>query len=529
MVSPRWLLAATILLSITPATAASAAPSWSAADAPGTAATQTSVAYDGAGNATAAWIQTDSTGTSVWTARRAAGATTFGAATRLSAAVTSGTAMADKPQLAVDAAGNAIGAWVGQRPTGALDVITVATRPGASGTWSAAQAASDTSLDSLDPTVGFSATGQAVLAYDQSPSSGYAVVRVANVATATGAITQAQTVSSSSVAVTDPHLAFNASGAGELVWKETTYSFSPPYTGKSVLQGSYRAAGAATFPTGTLIYNSSPQPNAVSDARVALADNGTAAVAWSTTDTNSGAPLAIAVSTRALGAASWGGIYLSRTGATQPRLTVSGQGGFVAAYVQGPTDGSATDTGTVRAARMAPGTTSWAAAADVSASGVAGTAPQLGAGPQGTTIATWVSRPGSGDTVQAAALAAGSSTFIAPQDLDATGGTTGTPGVAVDPNGNALAVWGRSGTTARAASLDGSTVVAPAPTPTPTPNPSSTPTPTPTPDPGSPSAPGTTTSTPGTGSGTGSGTTTTVTTPQLPTPSPTASAAGTRA
>jgi hypothetical protein len=79
---------------------------------------------------------------------------------------------------------------------------------------------------------------------------------------------------------------------------------------------------------------------------------------------------------------------------------------------------------------------------DLSAAGQDSYDPQVAVDGHGNAIAVWSRSNGTNLIVQAAARAAGGS-FGAPQDLSAAGQKAGFAQVAVDGHGNAIAVWSR--------------------------------------------------------------------------------------
>ena len=85
----------------------------------------------------------------------------------------------------------------------------------------------------------------------------------------------------------------------------------------------------------------------------------------------------------------------------------------------------------------------WLAPQDLSAAGQDAYDPQVAVDGQGNAIAVWSRFDGTNFIVQAAVRAAGGS-FGAPQDLSAAGQDAHVPEAAVDGQGNAIAVWSRS-------------------------------------------------------------------------------------
>ncbi|MGZ6638599.1 MAG: hypothetical protein ACXVII_37790 [Solirubrobacteraceae bacterium] len=118
-------------------------------------------------------------------------------------------------------------------------------------------------------------------------------------------------------------------------------------------------------------------------------------------------------------------------------MAVDGQGNAIAVWQR--SDG--TNTIVQAAARAAGG--SFGAPQDLSAAGQKAGFPEVALDGQGNAIAVWQRFDGTNFIMQAAVRAAGGS-FGAPQDLSAAGQTANDPQVAVDGRGNAIAVWSRS-------------------------------------------------------------------------------------
>jgi len=86
----------------------------------------------------------------------------------------------------------------------------------------------------------------------------------------------------------------------------------------------------------------------------------------------------------------------------------------------------------------------WIAPADLSAPGHSSASPDVAIDPQGNAVAVWSSRlPGAERRVQAALRPQGGG-WQAPVDLSAAGQDAGAPHVAVDAQGNAVVAWVRS-------------------------------------------------------------------------------------
>src|ERR1051325_6115370 len=82
-------------------------------------------------------------------------------------------------------------------------------------------------------------------------------------------------------------------------------------------------------------------------------------------------------------------------------------------------------------------------APDLSAAGQNASSPQVAIDPAGDAVAVWTRFNGTNTIIQSASRPAGGA-WSAPLDLSAAGQNASSPQIAVDPAGNAVAVWTRS-------------------------------------------------------------------------------------
>ena len=170
-------------------------------------------------------------------------------------------------------------------------------------------------------------------------------------------------------------------------------------------------------------------------SQVAVDGQGNAIAVWSRFD---GTNFIVQAAARAAGGSFGAPQDLSAAGqgAFNPQVAFDGQGNAIAVWHR--FDG--TNTIVQAAARAAGG--SFGAPQDLSAAGQKASFPEVAVDGQGNAIAVWRRFDGTNFIVQAAARAAGGS-FGAPQDLSAAGQKAGFPEVAVDGQGNAIVVWQR--------------------------------------------------------------------------------------
>jgi hypothetical protein len=130
-------------------------------------------AFDAAGNAVVVWTQYENNRNDIWAARYTAAAATWSAPLRLSAAAA--VADANVPDVAVDAAGNAVVVWhQGDGRVNHFDVWS-AVYSAAADAWAAPVLQNDTSFSAGNPHLAFNAAGQGIVAWEQQQSDGTTV------------------------------------------------------------------------------------------------------------------------------------------------------------------------------------------------------------------------------------------------------------------------------------------------------------------------------------------------------------------
>jgi hypothetical protein len=119
-----------------------------------------------------------------------------------------------------------------------------------------------------------------------------------------------------------------------------------------------------------------------------------------------------------------------------PQIAVDPAGNAVAIWVRFD------DTETITQAATRPFGGDWTTPVDLSATGGNGKTPQVRVDPAGNAVAVWDWDASSGHFIQASALPFGSSSWTPPVNLNISLlDTNPNPHVAVDPAGNAVAVW----------------------------------------------------------------------------------------
>lgn len=209
------------------------------------------------------------------------------------------------------------------------------------------------------------------------------------------------------------------------------------------LAGPATAAPAWLTPT-----NLSALGRDAAEPQLAVDAAGDTVAVWSRSD---GSHTIIQASARPAGGAWSSPVDLSAAGrsATQPQVAVDAGGRVVAVWVR---DNGAHKV--IQGASKPPGG-GWTSAPDISDSERSAVEPDVAVDPAGNAIAVWSRFDGSDDIVQAAVLPpASGSAWSKPMDISTAGEDAEEPQVAVDGAGNAVAVWSRlegSNTIAQAA------------------------------------------------------------------------------
>ena len=396
-----------------------AAPAWLAPQdlsAAGQDAYDPQVAVDGQGNAIAVWSRFDGTNLIVQAAARAAGGS-FGAPQDLSAAGQK----AGFPEVAVDGQGNAIAVW--SRFDGTNFIVQAAARA-AGGSFGAPRDLSAAGQKAGFSQVAVDGQGNAIAVWSRFDGTNFIVQAAARAAG--GSFGAPQDLSAAGQGAFNPQVAVDGQGNAIAVWHRFDVGTN------TIVQAAARAAGGSFGAPQDL---SAAGQNA-SFPEVAVDGQGNAIAVWRRFD---GTNFIVQAAARAAGGSFGAPQDLSAAGqkAGFPEVAVDGQGNAIAVWQR--FDG--TNFIVQAAARAAGG--SFGAPQDLSAAGQTANDPQVAVDGQDNAIAVWSRSNGTNTIVQAAARAAGGS-FGAPQDLSATGQDAHVPEVAVDGQGNAIAVWSRS-------------------------------------------------------------------------------------
>ncbi len=98
----------------------------------------------------------------------------------------------------------------------------------------------------------------------------------------------------------------------------------------------------------------------------------------------------------------------------------------------------------VQAAVRQASSGAWQAPVDLSVAGQSAVGPQVALDPQGNAVVVWSRFSGTHEIIQSTVRPAASGVWQAPVDISVDGEDAASPQVALDPQGNAIAVWSRS-------------------------------------------------------------------------------------
>jgi hypothetical protein len=326
------------------------------------------------------------------------------------------------PQVAVDPAGDAVVVW--ERSDGTYRIIETSTRA-AGGGWLPPQGLSTGGQNAFSPQVAADSAGDAVAVWDRYNGSNYLVEAATRMA---GADWQAPVeLSATGQDGLFPQIALDSAGDAVAVWDTRKGS-------DYVIEAATRAAGGA-WQTGEEI--SAPGKDLEEPhARVAVDPAGDAVAAW---ERYNGANYIVEAATKTSGAP-W---------LPAQELSAAGQDAFSADVAVDPAGNAAAvwqrSNGTnqiIETATRTPGAL-WLPAKELSAAGENAFGAHVAVDQAGNAVAGWIRSNGTNSVVEAATRAPGAP-WLPAEELSAAGQDASGLQVALNPAGDAVAVWTRS-------------------------------------------------------------------------------------
>lgn len=398
------------------------------------------IVLDGDRAGMAVWVRTEGTRVTLWASRYAVDGT-WQPARQIDAALVGAPS---EPRMAVDAAGNAIVVWLISHQ----GRINVATNRFAifDGQWGAARLLQrDIEADAASPRVAMTADGNAVAVWSQPPAIGGRAQIFSNTYVVDVDWTDNIRAVAEAVGLepsVNPQLALDAQGNATVVWQRMAASLA----GRDLWSSTLAADADAWGPVMDLrpqigVPGSSESPN------LAVSADGTAMVIWQLVGNNGST--AIVSRRHAPGAAAWEPTAVVVEPGTlapaNPWLALAADGHALAVWDQIAADAQGR---TIMASRFNPapaaGVKPWGAAANLErVRGGISTAPRLAMDADGNALAVWNQLDGNRTSVLSARYQASASAWT-PTGRRLQANETASGGgvrVALRPEGTAVAIW----------------------------------------------------------------------------------------
>jgi len=341
---------------------------------------------------------------------------------------------AEEPDVAIDAAGNAVALW--RRHDGSKYIVQAAMRP-AGGAWQSPVNLSAAGETAKEPQLALDAAGNAVAVWTRH--DGLDFIAQAAVRPAGGTWQGPDDLSLAGQDAEEPQVAVGPGGEAVAVWSRYDGS-------RFVVQSARRPAGGAwQEPLDVSLAGQNAE-----EPQVALDLAGNALAVWSRFD---GAKDVVQAAVQAA-AGAWGArADLSTTGqnAIEPELAVGPGGNAVAVWTR---ENSPTE---VIQGSSRPAGGSWESAVQLSSPGHDAEAPQVSLDPGGNAMAVWSRTDATPRVIEGAERPLGGG-WLPPRAISVIGLNANEPEVASDAVGNDVAVWFRengANTIVQAAGFDG--------------------------------------------------------------------------
>jgi plastocyanin len=288
--------------------------------------------------------------------------------------------------------------------------------------WLAATDLSAAGRSAEDPQVAVAPAGDAVAVWTRFDGA-HTVVQAA-VRQAGGSWVPSGNLSVAGRDAEEPDVGMDAAGNAIAVWRRHDGS-------KYIVQSATRPAGGAWQAPVDL----STAGETAKEPELAVDTAGDAVAVWTRFD---GLDFVVQAAARPAGGGWQGPLDLSAAGrdAEEPQVAIDPSANALALWSRD--DGSRF---VVQSSRRVAG--AWEKPLDVSVAGQSAQEPQVALGPAGNAVAVWSRFNGSNEIVQAAVGSGGGGAWGLPADLSAAGQNADEPQVAIDPAGNAVAVWTR--------------------------------------------------------------------------------------
>lgn len=282
--------------------------------------TRPQLAADAAGNAIAVWEQSDGTSSSIW-ANHFLYSTGSWAVPEL---IESELSAASYPEISVDAAGNAVSVWLhfdGANKSVWSNHYTVGS--GGTGSWGVAASIDSSTAQASEQRVAMDAEGNAIAIWVQSDGVSESIWVNRFTATAGGSWQGAELLESAAGAADDPHISLSSDGNAVAVWEQSDGSsintMASHYTGNG--------SGSAVW-TEAVVLDSSAEDAAA--PQIALDDRGSALAVWVQSDGATNRVWSSRVTHSGADTGNWDGAVFAESNDTgygaQPRIGMDSAG-----------------------------------------------------------------------------------------------------------------------------------------------------------------------------------------------------------
>jgi hypothetical protein len=401
------------------ATPALATPDWLSPvelSAPGEDGEAPQMGLDAAGDAVAVWDRFDGSHTIIQSAARPAGGR-WGQPVGLSAPGRNAT----EPQVAVDPAGDAVAVW--SRTDGAHTIVQAAWRP-AGGGWGEATDLSAEGQNAKAPQVAIDPAGNATAVWSRYNSTKYIIQ--SSRSPVGGPWEMPDDVSAEGQSAENPQVAVDRAGDAVAVWER--------FDGNHlIVQSASRPAGGPWAAAEDL----SAEGENAEAPQVAIGPAGDAIAVWTRFDGSD----FIVQSASKPGGGAWafsGDLSEKGRSAESPQVALDPAGDAVAVWTR---ENEGLTTIVQGADRSAGG--AWSAPAPLSSTGLAAAeGPEVSIDPAGNAAAVWAVSDSSPSVVQTAIKPAGGP-WQAHETLSVIGRNATEPQVALDRDGDGVAIWTR--------------------------------------------------------------------------------------
>jgi len=386
------------------------------------------IAFYPNGNALAVWEQSDGTTQRIYANRYTASSGVWGTA----APIENDTGEAKRPQIAIDASGNALAVWY--QFNGTYRTIR-SNRYTSLGWGTAAPIETGNVGDALDPQIAIDINGNALAVWNQdgdaTASTRYDIW--ANRYTPAGWGTPVLIETNDPGTAFGQQVAIDPSGNALVVWEQYGGSVNDVWANRYT-------AGTDTWDTASLI--ETDNLGSADAPQIAIDANGNGLAVWQQYD---GMRYNITANRYTAGSA-WGSAWWAAaaiesdntSNAIQPQIAFDTSGNALAIWQQNTVSGV-----NIWANRYAAGSGTWGTAALVENNSVGTSSyPQIAFDTSGNALAVWYQNDGLRTNILANRYAAGTGTWGTATLIETdNAGSADSPQIAIDANGNALAVW----------------------------------------------------------------------------------------